>query len=74
MPLVLNAFPRLLPDIAPKWCHNNLPTQSLKHCSDLHVALCGALDISEIQLQVSVKQLLLALDEDMAIFVDNCLQ
>ncbi len=72
MPLVLNAFPR--PDIVPKWCHDNLPTQSLEYCSELHVALCGALDILEMQLQVSVKQLLLALDEDMAFFIDNCLQ
>ena len=74
MPLLLNAFPRLLPEIALRWCHDNLPMPSLECCSDLHVALCGALHVSEMQLQSSVKHLLLAMDEDTAFFIDNCLQ
>ncbi len=73
-PLVLSGVQRLLLDIAPKWCADNLPMMSLEWCESLHIALVGTLNVSEAELCLKVKTVLLNMDEDMAFMVDNCLQ
>ncbi len=73
-PLLLSMIQHLMPDIAPHWCEDNLPTQHLEHCADLHVALAGALEVSDIQLHADVHAFLMNMDDDSALTMDNCLQ
>ena len=74
MPLHLQNVLRLLPDIAPKWCQDNLLHSSYETIGSLVHALVIALDYSEAQLCLAVKQLLLSQEDDVHTLMDLWLQ
>ena len=69
-PLYLSNMPHLLPEVAPKWCSNNLPHAGYEMVGSLVCALTITLDISEVELHLVVKQLLLWHDPDVDALVD----
>ncbi len=74
IPLLLGNLPHFLSDIMVRWCQENLPAQQLESCDCLHVALAGALDVSEAWLCLEVKGLLMHMDTDTAYTTNNYLQ
>ncbi len=73
-PLHLSNVPHLLPDVAPKWCSDNLLHASYEIVGSLVHALTIALDTSEVELWLAVKHLLLWHDPDVNVLVDYWLQ
>ncbi len=64
------AFQRLLPETAPAWCSDNLPTTALESTDLLSVALARAFDTTEPLMRLAVKRHLLDLDPQSAMVVD----
>ncbi len=69
-PVQHTIFQQLLPDIAPRWCHNNLPTTGLESKDSFIHVLSYALNMSELLLHLTVKRFLLDLGRLVAVVVD----
>ncbi len=73
-PLHLSNIPCLLPEVAPKWCSDNLLHTGYETMGSLVHALTIALDTSEVELHLVVKHLLLQCDPNIDVLVDYWLQ
>ncbi len=70
-PVQPSIFQPLLPETAPAWCFDNLPTSTLETTDSLPVALAMAFDTTEPLMHLTVKCHLLDLDPHSAAVVDD---
>ncbi len=73
-PLHLANVLHLLPEVAPRWCNDNLPHKLYETVGSLVQALSFALSTSEAELMLNVKRLLLQCNPDVDALVDFWLQ